>query len=202
MTHCEQSTRLQDYLDGDLPLDERLRVEAHVAVCAACARDLALYARVFSALEREPLLAPAPGFSDRVLHRLGPELRAPVWTRAFGIAYAAGLLVSIGALAGAALLPGPRAFVRDLLGTAIGAVSDLFVFVLKSLNDAALRLVDVVVAFASAFGVLGPLVRALLAPLANPVVLSVSLAALAVSVATLWWMRPREGRKGVSHGDR
>lgn len=41
---------LQAYLDGELDVPDAGRVRAHVAECHACARELALYQRITSAL--------------------------------------------------------------------------------------------------------------------------------------------------------
>ena len=38
---CNEIQNLDAYADGDLPADERARVEQHLAICAACARELA-----------------------------------------------------------------------------------------------------------------------------------------------------------------
>ena len=199
MTRCPQSEKLQDHLEGLLPADERLRMEAHLVICAGCAHDLALLRRVFGALESLPLLSPESGFADRVLARTHPEA-SPVWTRAFGIAFGAGLATSVAALAAAILMPGPRGWVRALAGDAVAAVGELFVFVLRNLNAALLRIVDLAAATAGLFDGLAPLGRALLAPLQSPVILSVSVAAVLACALVLWWMRPRESRKGASRG--
>ena len=38
---CNEIQNLDAYADGELPADERRRVEQHLAICAACARELA-----------------------------------------------------------------------------------------------------------------------------------------------------------------
>ncbi len=199
MTRCPESEKLQDHLEGLLPVEDRLRIEAHLVICASCARERALLQRVFGALESLPLLAPAPGFTDRVLARTHPE-PSPVWTRAFGIAFGAGLVTSAATLAAAVLLPGPRGWVRALAGDAVAAVGELFVFVMTSLNSALLRVVDLFAAAGGLLAGLAPIGRALLAPLQSPVIVSVSVAAVVACALVLWWMRPRESRKGVSRG--
>ncbi len=199
MTRCHERNKLQDHLEGLLPAEERLQMEAHLIICAACAGELALLRRVFGALDSMPLLSPSRGFADRVLARTHPE-PSPVWSRAFGVAFGTGLAVSISTLAAAILLPGPRSWVRALAGDAVAAIGDLFVFVMHSLNGAVLRTVDLFGAAGSLLEGLAPLGRALLAPLQSPVILSVSVAAVLACALVLWWMRPRESRKGVSRG--
>src|SRR3954470_21939489 len=38
---CNEIQNLDAYADGELPADERSRIEQHLAICAACARELA-----------------------------------------------------------------------------------------------------------------------------------------------------------------
>ncbi len=197
MTRCPQSEQLQDHLEGLLPTEGRLRIEAHLLVCASCAAELALLRRVFGSLDALPLLAPTPGFADRVLARTHPE-PSPVWTRAFGIAFGTGLAVSAATLAAAILLPGPRTWLRALAGDAVAAVGEVFVFVMQSLNSGLLRTIDLFAAAGSLVAGVVPLVRALLAPLQSPVIVSVSVAAIVACALVLWWMRPRESGKGVT----
>ena len=45
------AAQLQDFLDGLLPDPERAEFQAHLAGCAHCAAELALYRRVFRELE-------------------------------------------------------------------------------------------------------------------------------------------------------
>jgi hypothetical protein len=58
---------LSAYIDEALAPEERLRVEAHLASCPECQRELATLRRTVSLLQRvQPARAPA-GFADRVL---------------------------------------------------------------------------------------------------------------------------------------
>lgn len=47
---CDQTQNLEAYLDGELPEAQRRSVEAHLAICAACARELARLKKLSSAL--------------------------------------------------------------------------------------------------------------------------------------------------------
>ena len=65
-------------VDGGLSVDEQARLDAHVASCADCRRELERFERTVSLLrEAEPVRAPA-GFVDRVLAAARPE---PWWKR-------------------------------------------------------------------------------------------------------------------------
>jgi anti-sigma factor RsiW len=46
---CDQTQYLEAYLDGELPDAERRRVEQHIAICAACTRELARLRRLSAA---------------------------------------------------------------------------------------------------------------------------------------------------------
>ncbi|HSD65163.1 MAG TPA: zf-HC2 domain-containing protein, partial [Vicinamibacteria bacterium] len=92
--------RLSAYLDRELPPDERLMVEAHLAGCAGCTALLAELAAADEAAAALPAEAPAgyfESFPARVRSRLGPRKaqaparRLPAWTWAA----AAGLLLAI-----------------------------------------------------------------------------------------------------------
>jgi anti-sigma factor RsiW len=70
----EVLVRLSDYLDGELPQEERAQVEAHLRGCAACARFGGEVGIVLRAL-RAAVLADAPP-SERIRERLARALRA------------------------------------------------------------------------------------------------------------------------------
>jgi anti-sigma factor RsiW len=46
---CDQTQYLEAYLDGELPDADRQRVEQHLAICAACTRELARLRRLSAA---------------------------------------------------------------------------------------------------------------------------------------------------------
>jgi anti-sigma factor RsiW len=41
MTNCNENQYLDAYVDGELPAADRERFEAHLTICAACAREVA-----------------------------------------------------------------------------------------------------------------------------------------------------------------
>ena len=192
MNDCPHSNQIQDWLDGLLEPDTAHRFERHLPQCADCEREVATYRRVIAEIEALPLLDPRPGFEARVLALVLP-VRTPTWVKALGWGYAACLAASAGALGAALIAPAPRAWTLSVLGAGVRSVASAAVFVLRTFNDTALRLVDSA-GDSSWLGRYQPLVRQLAARLAHPEVLLVFVSALVVGAAVLWWMRPRERR--------
>lgn len=98
MTHPEEL--LAGHVDGTLSAKERLAVDAHLAGCPRCSREIALATGARAAL-RSLAEEPAPsGVATRALEEVGSSRRSsvgggtPRWYRVGGIvAAAAGLLV-------------------------------------------------------------------------------------------------------------
>lgn len=69
---CEDALRrLDDYLDRQLPADEARRVEAHLAVCAACASKYRFERRFVAELRRKLRRFDIPSeLADRIHRRL------------------------------------------------------------------------------------------------------------------------------------
>lgn len=193
MTVCHASAQIQDFLDGLLPDVERAAFQAHLAGCPQCAADLAVYRRVFGELDALPLLEPSASLEARILAAVLPK-RQPAWVRRVGFAYAASLLVSLAGLAGAALLPVPRAFLHALVAAGLRSAVSVLLFVLDALNSTALRMVDALGAFDGAVTRVTPLARTLAGSLAQPQVLYPLWGALLACAVVLWWLRPRDGR--------
>ena len=75
---------MQEYLDQILSGPGRTRVEAHLASCASCRREVSAWARVFGSLAAMGRVAPSQGFAEGVMDRVRagapatvPALRAP-----------------------------------------------------------------------------------------------------------------------------
>lgn len=199
MNTCPDLELLQDYLDGELVPEQTLAIEAHVATCASCARELAGFRLVFDRLGHLPLYDPSPALVDRVLAEAMPAHPAR-WVKVAGWAYAASLAVSLGGLALALAAPAPRAWLATLAGDAANSVVRSFLFVLQSLNAGLVSLLNLSGAPGEWLRSL-PALQAVVKPLSQPVVLFTVWAALVAGVAVLWWMRPRAGRavKGSRH---
>jgi anti-sigma factor RsiW len=58
---------LQAFLEGDLSGRERGRAEEHLASCPRCSAELDGWRLLFEEIQDLPVLAPQPGFGDRVL---------------------------------------------------------------------------------------------------------------------------------------
>jgi len=196
MTPCPESTILQDYLDGELVPAEREAFEAHLAACPDCAAELALYRAVFHRLDTLPLLEPDARLADRVLAEVMPGHPAR-WVRWLGWAYAGCVGASLVAIGAAILLPTPRAWLSALAAEATRSVESSMMFVLRSLNDAALRLADGAGSWHGPSTHAQPVLHTLASLLAQPVLEFTLWAAFLACGAVLWWLRPRE-RHAVS----
>lgn len=64
---------LQEYLEGWLPEAAASDVEAHLATCARCAREMEQWRELDRALWRQPRPEPPRGFRDAVMARIGEE---------------------------------------------------------------------------------------------------------------------------------
>ncbi len=200
MTVCHASERIQDFLDGLLPNAQQASFEAHLASCPQCAADLAVYRRVFGELDSLPLLEPSASLEARILAEVLPQAQ-PEWMRKLGFAYAASLIVTLAGLAGAALLPAPRAFLQVTVAAGLRSAVSALLFVLDALNATALRVVDALGAIETFVGRFAPFARIVAAPLAHPAVQLTIVGALLACAVVLWWMRPRDGRsvRGIRH---
>jgi anti-sigma factor (TIGR02949 family) len=76
---CDQTeTRLDAYIDGEMPAEKMATLETHLGTCPACRRELEsrrALRRVFS--DRPKVTAPA-GLQERILAAAGQEAAHPV----------------------------------------------------------------------------------------------------------------------------
>lgn len=120
MIRCDQvRERLLSHHEGELEAEERGRVEAHLATCAACAREARLLREALGRAQALPVPEPPTGFWEEfgagVRQRIavGPPPRLSLWERvaawvgglfrlrgapALAAAPALGLLLAIGLL--------------------------------------------------------------------------------------------------------
>jgi anti-sigma factor RsiW len=200
MSTCPERDRVQDYLDGALEPAAARAFRAHLAGCPACARELALYRRVFERLAAAPTWDPGPALTERVLARVLPSRRRlQRRLAALGLGYVSTLVALLGGAAVWATRPGGARALETLSGEASRRLVQTGVFLLNSLSRAALR-------FAEGWGVvtaagerLSPVQRALQHVAAQPGVAIVWWAAALVCLAVLWWMRPRSAARGIRH---
>jgi anti-sigma factor RsiW len=71
-------TDLQDYLEGVLPTRRSSRVEAHLAACGGCRRELAEWEGLADSLAALGRLGPTAGFGERVMTQLRRPVPVPV----------------------------------------------------------------------------------------------------------------------------
>ena len=87
----EVTTRLDDWLDGQLAADEAERIAHHLDECPCCEAEAAREWALRTALRALPVPPPPPGFADRVLAN---AVRMPRGRRT-GLAIAASLVLGI-----------------------------------------------------------------------------------------------------------
>lgn len=69
---------MQEYLDQILSGPGRARVEAHLASCTPCRREVSAWGRVFGSLAAVGRIAPSPGFSQGVMAQVRTAALHPV----------------------------------------------------------------------------------------------------------------------------
>ena len=190
MTHCRETLKVQDWLDGVLVPDEAARFAAHAAGCPECEAEATAYRVVFAELRALPLLDPRPELFDRIMDAVLPQ-RAPHWVRALGWTYAGALAASLAAIGSAFVLPGPSAWLHGVIAAGTRSLAGTGTFVLRSLSDGLARFGE---AFSGGAGA-GRTTKLLWNALANPVILLTVAAAVVVCAGLLWWMRPRDPDK-------
>lgn len=74
MSTCRETEHLLEaYIDGDLSQEQRCSVEAHLATCEACQRELALARRVSAGLRSLPLQTCPERILEEVLEKTGQK---------------------------------------------------------------------------------------------------------------------------------
>lgn len=189
MNHCPEMNKVQDWLDGLLPLDEAARFEEHMGHCAECEAEATAYRVVFSELRAMPLLDPRPELFERIIDEVLPQ-RAPRWVRVLGWAYGGMLAGSLVLIGSAFVLPAPSAWLHGVIAAGMRSLTNTGTFVLRTLGEGFAHFGEAL----AGGGSVGRMLRVLATTLAQPAVLVTVLAAVVVCAALLWWMRPRERR--------
>jgi hypothetical protein len=82
MKHGEVRGRLGSYLEGDLPLQQRALVDAHLDACPNCAQELKELRGAIGLLRALPEVAPPAGFASSVIARIqAGEAEPTLWVR-------------------------------------------------------------------------------------------------------------------------
>lgn len=100
--HNQVNELLSAYLDGEVTSDERALVETHLAMCAACAYDLATLRQTVSLLQQLPQVAASRPFTlrevdIRPVRPARPAWRQLSWARGLAAAVAVMLCVVVAA---------------------------------------------------------------------------------------------------------
>jgi len=189
---CNESTRVQDFLDGALAPAEVAAFQDHLRGCTGCAAEIAAWSRVFQALDATPLLDPGPALTERVLAAIVPSRIRRRWLRTVGWTYAGSLAASVAAAAFAANLPGSHTWLDTASNQASSQAVQLVVFVLNTLAFATLGIANGWGALAALASRIAPLPRALGSLLQHPGIEVALWAAAVICVALLWWLQTRE----------
>lgn len=188
---CLESALLQDHLDGLLDGARRIEIEAHVATCEHCARELAQLRLLVFALERLPLDAPPRGLADRILAGVLPKPRRR-WAAAVGWGYAASLALSIAGVSIVLANPTSRLLVNGILTWTSRSLVQLAIFALDGMSSLALGVAASWRWMATAGDRVAPLTSVLTSLLSSPVIQTALAGAFAACVVVLWWMHTRE----------
>jgi hypothetical protein len=80
--HAEVQSQLADYLEGDLPLTKRARIDAHFDICESCSNDLAELRQTISLVRGLPTPEPPADLVESVMARVrAGEGRVRLWDR-------------------------------------------------------------------------------------------------------------------------
>lgn len=194
MSACQQSERVQFYLDGDLPFAEAEAFQAHLSSCAACALEVSLYRRVMDSVARAAQWDPSRDLAERVLDEVLPERIRRRWARRFATGYAAALVATLAGIA--AIISQPAARESGMVLASAGARG-----MVQSLALGMHGLSVVLTGLASGWGLIealgqrfAPLARAFATLFRDTGVALPVVVAVAASVAVFAWMRSREAR--------
>ena len=101
MNCTDTTTRLHQYLDGDLSAQAQQQFEYHINRCDACMDELNATRELRRALAELPVEPPRAGFEQRVLaevHSHYPEPKHHAFVTGFSSAVAAGLMLWVASL--------------------------------------------------------------------------------------------------------
>jgi predicted anti-sigma-YlaC factor YlaD len=191
---AEPGGLLMRRLDGELSPGERTRVDAHLATCVACARELRLYTALFRGVARLPRAVPSADLAARITGAALADRRARRRFKLFeavGSAYAAAFVAALIALG---LSPWRGELVaggRTIVGAGISSVVNAFLVAfdrLMWLFDGAVKLRENAHALSTS---LAPLGRSFELLAAQPELRAGLSVALVLTTATWWFIQHR-----------
>lgn len=196
MSHlsAEPGGLLMRRLDGELSPGERARVDAHLAACEVCARELRIYTALFRGVARLPKAVPSANLAARITSAALADRRARRRFKLFeavGSAYAAAFVAALIALG---LSPWRGELVaggRTIVGAGISGVVNAFLVAfdrLMWLFDGAVKLRENAQALSTS---LAPLGRSLELLAAQPELRAGLSVALVLTTATWWFIQHR-----------
>jgi predicted anti-sigma-YlaC factor YlaD len=191
MNRCPENEQIEAWLDGELPPVRSRALEAHLAHCRDCARDVASMRLLFSALRPATLRDPGPALTERILDRVAPSRVRRRQLTVLGWGYSAVSAVSTFAFISWIVRPSTHVWLGDLLGAAYGQLVRTGLFALDTVTTIALRLHHGIGLLEALGGWIAPAARALALLGADPWFASMLWAAVATCATLLWWIRPR-----------
>ena len=192
MNRCRESRRIQSWLDGDLSAEQATAFALHLSGCQTCEAEMRSYRALYLALG-DSLQAPDPGpeLTERILDRVVPSRLRRRWVNAIGWTYGAASAVSTFAFASWIVQPSTHVWLVQCFAGASLRISQVLLFAFQTLNRLLLEGLDGWRILTTVGAMLGPAMRALARPLADPTIASILVAAVFACLALLRWMRPQ-----------
>src|SRR5204862_4477743 len=192
MNRCRESKLVQSWLDGDLAAGPASAFVAHMRNCPVCAAEVRGYRALYASLGDDLLVPdPGPALTERILDRVVPSRLRRRWVTAIGWTYGTASAVSTFAFASWIVQPSTHVWLVQCFAGASLRISQALLFAFQTLNRLLLESLDGWRILTTVGAMLGPALRALARPLAEPTVASILVAAMFACLALLRWMRPQ-----------
>jgi len=202
MNRCRESSRVQEWLDGDLAAPAASAFRAHLEGCRDCAAELRAYENLLSVLERDRAAFedPGPALTERILDRVLPSRLRRRRVTVIGWVYGAASAVSTFAFVSWIAQPTTPLWLTSRFSEATLRVSQILLFSFQAFTRSMLEALDGWAFLGTLAARVAPIGRALARPLGEPVLTAVMLAAAFACAGVLWWMRPgRRSEEGMEN---
>ena len=194
MNRCPESERIEAWLDRELPAAAAGAFERHLVGCDRCAAEARSLEALYASLRAVPAWDPGPSLTERILDRAVPSRVRRHLVTLLGWCYTAVSAVTTFAFISWVVRPDSHVWLGRLLTAAYGRLIDTGLFALDTLMAVALRVQRGWGLLEVMGGWVMPVVRALGALAADPMVAIALWGSVACCSALLWWMRPRPVR--------